>query len=66
MFTFLFNFLYHFKRELIKKIEGVDIKALRKLLKSYIMPLFDEDTSNCLIVCQPTKSEAIINDFSQK
>lgn len=52
--------------ELIKKIEKIEIKELRKLLKSYIMPLFDDETSNCLIVCNPSKSKAIIEEFNEK
>jgi hypothetical protein len=51
---------------LIKKIEKVEIKELRKLLKSYIMPLFDDETSNCLIVCHPAKSKSIVDEFNEK
>jgi Zn-dependent M16 (insulinase) family peptidase len=52
--------------DLIKKVEKVDIKELRRLLKTYIMPMFNEDSANCLIVCNPSKSESIITEFSKK
>jgi hypothetical protein len=51
---------------LIKKIEKVEIKELRKLLKTYIMPMFDANVANCLIVCNPAKSESILAEFSEK
>lgn len=42
----------------------MEIKELRKLLKTYMMPLFNDECSNCVIVCHPAKSESIISDFS--
>ena len=53
-----------YKRELFEKIEKVEINDLRVLLRTYIMPLFSDETSNCLIVCHPGKSESICDDFS--
>jgi hypothetical protein len=42
------------------------MKELIKLLKTYIIPLFNDEYSNCLIACHPAKSESTIIDFSQK
>ncbi|CAF0960511.1 unnamed protein product [Brachionus calyciflorus] len=53
-------------QELIKKIEKVDIDEMKPLLKKYLMPLFDDNYSNCFIICHPAKSESISNDFSEK
>ena len=44
----------------------VDIDEMKCLLEKYLMPLFDDNHSNCFIICNPAKSEAITNDFSQK
>ena len=30
------------------------------------MPMFSDETSNCLIVCNPAKAESIIDEFSEK
>lgn len=55
-----------FKRQLIKKIELVNIDEMKILLKKYLMPLFDDCHSNCFIICHPAKSESISKDFSEK
>jgi Zn-dependent M16 (insulinase) family peptidase len=51
--------------KLFKKIENVKIEELKDLLGSYIMPLFGDENSNCLVVCHPAKSEAVVNEFSE-
>jgi hypothetical protein len=38
---------------------------LQRLLKIYILPLFNDENSNCFVACHPAKSESIIQDFSQ-
>jgi len=57
--------LFCIERRLFKRIEGVKIGELKELLGAYIMPLFGDENSNCLVVCPPAKSEAVVNEFSQ-
>lgn len=42
------------------------MSELKQLIKDYILPLFSNETSNCLIVSQPAKIDHIIKDFDKK
>jgi len=53
--------VFCFERRLFKRIEGVKIGELKELLGAYIMPLFGDENSNCLVVCHPAKSETRSN-----
>jgi hypothetical protein len=60
MFLFLLNSI------LLKNIENVQIEDLERLHKTYLMRLFNDQTSHCFIVCNPSKLDLIVNDFKNK
>ncbi len=51
---------------MIKKIEKVKIDEMQRLLELYLMPLFDDRHSNCLIVAHSAKADSIYKDFAEK
>ncbi len=51
---------------MIKKIETITLDDMSHLLELYVIPLFSDEHSNCLVVCHSAKSDSIYKDFVKK
>lgn len=51
---------------MIQKIKNIDMSEMKPLIEAYIVPLFQNETSNCIIVSQPAKVDLIVKEFEKK
>jgi hypothetical protein len=50
---------------MFKNIHKVEIDDLNHLLKTYVMPLFTDSHSYCIVISNPSKLESVLDKFSK-